>query len=71
MSKLTVNEITKKFGKNVVLDNVSLEFEQGHCYGLLGRNGEGKSTLINIIMQRMSRNSGSIQLDGERLDNNR
>ncbi len=70
MSKLVVEGVSKKFGKNIVLEDVSLELEMGHCYGLLGRNGAGKSTLINIIMQRVKRDKGQLLLDGEGLDNN-
>lgn len=70
MSELIIENVTKKYGKNLVLDDVSLSFSQGHCYGLLGRNGQGKSTLINIIMQRCPRKSGKILLDGKPVDNN-
>jgi len=70
MSELIIENITKKFGKNVILDDVSMKFETGHCYGLLGRNGAGKSTLINIIMQRCPRKVGKILLDGKPVDNN-
>ncbi|MBP1545031.1 MAG: ABC transporter ATP-binding protein [Oscillospiraceae bacterium] len=70
MSELIIENVNKKFGKNVILDDVSLKFEQGHCYGLLGRNGAGKSTLINIIMQRCPRKGGKILLDGIPVDNN-
>lgn len=70
MSELIIENITKKFGKNVILDDVSMKFETGHCYGLLGRNGAGKSTLINIIMQRCPRKGGKIHLDGKPVDNN-
>ncbi len=70
MSKLTVNEVSKSFGKTLVLDKVSLELEQGRCYGLLGRNGAGKSTLINIIVQRTGKKGGSVLIDGKKIDNN-
>ena len=70
MSELIIENVTKKYGKRIVLDDVSLKFETGHCYGLLGRNGAGKSTLINIIMQRAPRKSGKILLDGSPVDNN-
>lgn len=69
MSELIIENVTKKYGKTVILNDISLKFEQGHCYGLLGRNGAGKSTLINIIGQRCSRNSGKILLDGKPVDN--
>lgn len=70
MSELILENVTKKYGRKVVLDDVSLKLETGHCYGLLGRNGAGKSTLINIIMQRVPRKSGKILLDGSPVDNN-
>lgn len=70
MSELILENVTKKYGRKVVLDDISLKFETGHCYGLLGRNGAGKSTLINIIMQRCPRKSGMILLDGSPVDNN-
>ena len=67
--KLTVNNITKKFGKKVILDGISASFEQGRSYALLGRNGTGKSTLINIIMQR-TRASGSVMIDDKKIADN-
>lgn len=70
MSELIIKNVTKMYGKKAVVNDVSLMFEQGHCYGLLGRNGAGKSTLINIIMQRCPRKSGYILIDGVPVDNN-
>ena len=46
---LTVNNITKIYGKQKALDNVSLEFEKGKIYGLIGNNGAGKTTLLKIL----------------------
>lgn len=70
MSELEVKGVTKKYGRKTVLDGVSVNFRQGHSYGLLGRNGAGKSTLINIIMQRRRRDSGIVTLDGVDIRNN-
>lgn len=70
MSELEVKGVTKKYGRKTVLDGVSVNFRQGHSYGLLGRNGAGKSTLINIIMQRRRSDSGIITLDGVDIRNN-
>lgn len=70
MSELEVKGVTKKYGRKTVLDGVSMNFRQGHSYGLLGRNGAGKSTLINIIMQRRRRDSGIVTLDGVDIRNN-
>lgn len=70
MSELEVKGVTKKYGRKTVLDGVSMNFRQGHSYGLLGRNGAGKSTLINIIMQRRRSDSGIVTLDGVDIRNN-
>lgn len=70
MSKLVIENVSKKIRKTVILDDVSLELETGHCYGLLGRNGAGKSTLINIIMQYCPQKGGKILLDGKSILNN-
>ena len=51
MSKLSVMNVAKRFGRKKVLECVDLELETGHCYALLGRNGAGKSTLLQIILQ--------------------
>lgn len=46
---IEISNITKSFGKNIVLENISLNFEENKIYGLLGRNGVGKTTLLKII----------------------
>ena len=66
---LKTENITKKFDSKTVLENVSLTFEQGHSYALLGRNGMGKSTLINVIMQRTAF-KGKITIDGVNIKDN-
>lgn len=70
MSVIKIDNVTKKYGKNTALDNVSAEIENGRIYGLLGRNGAGKSTLLNIITNRVFATSGVCTLDGEKLLDN-
>lgn len=70
MSTIKIDNVTKKYGKNIALDNVSAEIESGRIYGLLGRNGAGKSTLLNIITNRVFATSGVCTLDGEKLLDN-
>lgn len=65
MHKLEVQQLTKKFGKNEVLTDVSFTLETGHIYGLLGRNGVGKSTLLSILNNRITASSGAVFLDGK------
>ena len=70
MSVIKIDNVTKKYGKNIALDNVSAEIESGRIYGLLGRNGAGKSTMLNIITNRVFATSGVCTLDGEKLLDN-
>lgn len=51
MYSMTVKGITKKYMNNLVLNNISLDFEKGKVYGLVGKNGVGKTTLLKIIVK--------------------
>lgn len=55
--------LTKKFGKKTILDNINLEIPRGKIVGLLGRNGAGKSTLIKLINDLLTPTSGEILID--------
>jgi ABC-2 type transport system ATP-binding protein len=59
-----VNNITKRFGKQVALNNVSFQIEQGQVVGLLGPNGAGKSTLMKIITGYLTPDEGSALVNG-------
>ncbi|MCM1370965.1 MAG: ABC transporter ATP-binding protein [Clostridium sp.] len=60
---LEVKNVSKKFGDNEVLKNVSLKLESGKIYGFIGRNGSGKSVLLKIICGFYAPTSGEILLD--------
>ena len=62
---ISVNQITKTFGEQTVLDNVSFSVSTGEVVGLLGPNGAGKSTLMKIITGYIKQNSGHIEINGE------
>lgn len=62
MPALTLNHLHKAFGPQVLLDDVSLTVKRGARIGLIGRNGEGKSTLLKIIAGLMEADSGEITL---------
>ncbi len=68
--KLEMKNICKSFGEKRVLNNVSLTAEGGKAFGLLGRNGAGKTTSIRILMNVFSANSGEILLNGKQMDYN-
>ncbi|MGB5668113.1 MAG: ATP-binding cassette domain-containing protein [Maribacter sp.] len=64
---LVTKEVTKQFGKHIVLNKVSLEIPKNSIYGLLGPNGAGKTTLIRIINQISYPDKGEVFFDGEPL----
>lgn len=63
---LQINAISKSFGKNEVLKDLSLQITAGSCYGLLGNNGAGKSTLINMIIDLLPADSGDVVVLGRK-----
>ncbi len=65
MSVLEVDELTKKFGGLVAVDDFSFEVEEGEIVGLIGPNGSGKSTVFNCIMGIYDVTDGSIRFDGD------
>jgi len=65
--KLSVNDLCKSFGSKPILNNASYDFEKGKIYGLLGRNGAGKTTMFNCLIGNLKYESGEvvIEMDGE------
>ena len=47
---IKINNFTKTFDKNMAVNNLNLEIAKGEIYGLLGSNGAGKSTTINMLL---------------------
>ena len=60
--KLQVASISKKFDQKIIFDQASFTFEKGKIYGLLGRNGSGKTTFFNCIAKNLKLDEGEIQL---------
>jgi branched-chain amino acid transport system permease protein len=67
-AKLSVNGVSKSFGGNVALRDVSLTAERGKVTAIIGPNGSGKTTLLNMICGFYPIDSGTIDLDDVRLD---
>jgi ABC-type multidrug transport system ATPase subunit len=65
MAILTVENITKDYGKIKALKGVSFSVPQGCVFGILGPNGSGKTTLLGIVMNVLKATSGSYQLFDE------
>jgi spermidine/putrescine ABC transporter ATP-binding subunit len=65
---LSIRNVAKRFGKNVVLRNISLEIGEGEFLTILGESGSGKTTLLRIIAGFESAGSGEVWMGEERLD---
>lgn len=65
---LEMKDINKSFGAKQVLKGVSFRAEGGSAFGLLGRNGAGKTTSIRILMDVFPADSGQVLLDGKPVD---
>lgn len=65
---LNVENLRAGYADSVVLNDISLSLEQGETLALLGRNGTGKTTLINTLVGVTRRHTGSIQLAGQPLE---
>lgn len=66
---LKLNQVVKQYGNHTAVDGVSLEVPTGSIFGLLGPNGAGKTSLIRMITTITRADSGSIELEGEVLNN--
>lgn len=67
MSKVVVENVSKKFNRQLVLDNINLELTSGHIYGLAGINGSGKTVLMKCICGLSTPTSGRILIDDKQL----
>ena len=61
--KLIVKDLKKKFDKKEVLKGLNFEFEKGNIYGLLGRNGAGKTTFFNCLNEDLEIDSGEFYIE--------
>ncbi len=61
---IDIKNITKKFGKNISLNNVTTRFNGGDSIALMGANGAGKTTLIRMILGYYHANNGTITVNG-------
>ena len=68
---LVLKNIEKSFGDKKVLTGVSFKAKGGKAFGLLGRNGAGKTTSIRILMDVFPANSGEVLIDGQPIDYNK
>ena len=67
MALLSVEDVTRRFGGVVAVDDVSFDVDEGEIVGLIGPNGAGKTTMFNLITRLYKPDSGDIAFDGESL----
>lgn len=71
MSILKCEKLSKSYGQKEVLNNLEMTLESGKIYGLIGRNGAGKTTMLSIMSNQNPATSGCVTLDGENIWENR
>jgi ATPase subunit of ABC transporter with duplicated ATPase domains len=65
---ITVSNLSLRYGKRTLFEDVNLKFTQGNCYGIIGANGAGKSTFLKILSGEIDPSSGSVSFTpGERM----
>ena len=65
---ISANNVTLRFGKKALFEDVNIKFTEGNCYGLIGANGAGKSTFLKILSGEIEPSKGDVTMnDGERL----
>ena len=65
--RLTVKHITKSFKNEKILEDVNLDFSGGHIYGIIGKNGTGKSVLFKMICGFIHADEGEIEVNGKKI----
>lgn len=68
MKVIEVEDVSKRFGGIQALDGVTLSLHSGEIYGLIGPNGSGKTTLINVISGFHDTDSGSVKINGVKVN---
>ncbi|RVU02766.1 ATP-binding cassette domain-containing protein [Mucilaginibacter limnophilus] len=65
---ITVSNLTLRYGKRTLFEDVNLKFTRGNCYGIIGANGAGKSTFLKILSKEVDPTTGSVSFTpGERM----
>ena len=65
---LSLDKISLKYGRKIILENLNLKLNNGQILGLLGPNGVGKTTIFNLITGLISPDFGSIVIDSEKVN---
>ena len=66
---IAINQVSKSFGKKVVLSQIDLTIEEGQIYGFIGPSGAGKTTLVKMIVGMDTPDTGTIHVLNEKMPN--
>lgn len=65
MNVIEICNVSKRFGEHIVLNNITVRFQEGNIYGIVGRNGSGKTVLLECICGLMHQDNGTIIVNGK------
>ena len=63
---VTTDNISKQFGSDYLFEGISVNFNSGERYGLIGANGSGKSTFMKILSGEIESSSGTVSIDSKK-----
>ena len=66
---LEVKNLVKKFGNNIAVNNISFSVSEGKIFGLLGRNGAGKSTIFRVMLNIFEPDDGQVLYNNKKINN--
>ncbi len=65
---ISVNNLSLRYGKRILFEDVNIKFTEGNCYGIIGANGAGKSTFLKIISGEIDPSTGRVEISkGQRM----
>ena len=65
---IATQNVSLRYGDRALFENVSIQFTEGNCYGIIGANGAGKSTFLKILSGEIEPNKGEVVITpGQRL----
>src|SRR4030081_3733807 len=65
---ITVSNLSLRYGKRTLFEDVNLKFSEGNCYGIIGANGAGKSTFLKILYGEIEPSTGKVEISkGQRM----
>jgi ATPase subunit of ABC transporter with duplicated ATPase domains len=59
---ISINNLSLRYGKRVLFEDVNIKFTEGNCYGIIGANGAGKSTFLKIISGEIEPSTGKVEI---------